>query len=247
MNYLKMITVVVISVLIYSCGASHHLIDESIYQNDDFTYNHLMNNEVIIAGISSSMIKFSNEERVEYSSMLSNRLLEGLEDVHKISFINTMQMIDKVGKQKYFEIMSMFDRGLILSGGDFHLISNSLPDTKYILVAFVKNENIIDRSFDEYIEEDEEKKRKTDYERTYLLTIDFQIYDIYREELVWSNVIYNEADRSESRTTRTGCFESCADTIIDNILFGSPAEISREEVFAKTIEKFTENLVRTKS
>ena len=83
-----------LSVLFYSCGASHHLRDESIYQNDDFTYNHLMDNEVIIAGVSSSMIKFSNEERIEYSSILSNKLLEGLADVHKISLRSTMQMID---------------------------------------------------------------------------------------------------------------------------------------------------------
>jgi hypothetical protein len=128
------------------------------------------------------------------------------------------------------------------------LIRESPIDSKYFLVAHIVNENIIDDSSREYIENENNKNKsvETTYEKTYLLTINFQIYDLDQKKQVWSNVIYNQANRSESRTTRTGCFESCVDTIIDNIIMGSPAEISREEVFAKMIEKFVENLAESR-
>jgi formate dehydrogenase assembly factor FdhD len=152
-----------------------------------------------------------------------------------------------MGKQNYFDTMNIFDSGVILSERDIDIIIESPVKSKYFLVAHIVNENIIDGSSKEYIESENDKKSvETTYEKTYLLTIDFQIYDLDQKKQVWSNVIYNRADRTESRTTRTGCFESCVDNLIDNIIMGSPAEISREEVFAKMIEKFVENLAESK-
>ncbi len=59
--------------------------------------------------------------------------------------------------------------------------------------------------------------------------------------MVWNNVIYNEVDRTETRTTRTGCFESCIDDLMQTILFGEPAEIGREEVLAEIVKKFADD------
>jgi hypothetical protein len=63
--------------------------------------------------------------------------------------------------------------------------------------------------------------------------------------LVWENSIFNQAQRTESRSTQTGCFESCVSDIVQQILFGEPAEISREEVFVKIVEKFAEDIAKT--
>ncbi|MBN1446617.1 MAG: hypothetical protein JXA28_01700 [Bacteroidetes bacterium] len=62
------------------------------------------------------------------------------------------------------------------------------------------------------------------------MTIDFQLYDVRLPKMVMNNVLFNRMNRRETRTTRTGCLESCFDTVIDNLFFGTPAEISREEV-----------------
>ena len=94
---------VILSLLLSSCGASHQLTDESRYQTDDFRYNNLKSNELVIGGISSLNVEISREDRIQYSSMLSNLVLEQLKDVHTIRLVNTMQMVNKVGKQNYFE------------------------------------------------------------------------------------------------------------------------------------------------
>jgi hypothetical protein len=235
------------SILLLSCGAKHHLRDDLVYKADNFTYNSLKGSGMIIAGISSEIVDFSREDRLEYSTIISNILVEKLEDAHTINIINTRQLIDKLGKPKYFEIMEKFDYQRTIDRENIQLIQNALPSINFMLVSYIVNENIIDESYDEYIETEGEEKLETEYERSYFLTIDFQIYDIIQEEMVWHNVVYNEAERSETRTTRTGCVESCLDDIVQTILFGSPAEIGREEVVAKTIEKFAKNLARTKS
>ena len=59
-----------------------------------------------------------------------------------------------------------------------------------------------------------------------------------------NSVIYNQAEQTETRTTSTGCFESCFENIMSDILFGEAAEIDREEVLAKIYEKFAKDLAK---
>jgi len=247
-NYKKITStrfLVIISIILCSCGASHYLRDDVIFKDADFSYNYLKNNGMIIGGISSQLINLTTEERIKYSAILSNVLLEKLKDAHNIHIINTLQFIDKSGKEKYFEIMDTFDMEKTIKMETIHFLRDTLPEAKYILFAYIENENIIDNSFEEYIVDKEGKEKlETEYKKTYLLTIEFQMYDILQEKLVLNNIIYNEAKQTESRTTRTGCFESCIDNLIQDILFGEAAEIDREEVLAKISEKFAKDLVK---
>ena len=122
-----------------------------------------------------------------------------------------------------------------------------MPDIKYILIAYIENENIIDNSYEVYEDEDEqENETETEYKKTYLLSVDFKVYDLLQEKLVWNSVIYNQAENTESRTTRSGCFESFIDSIFQDILFGEPAEIDREEVLAKITDRLAEGLEKSK-
>lgn len=230
--------------IFFSCVTQFQLTDKILHKHDDFTYNQLKNNTMIIGGISSQVIDLSLEDRARYSSIISNILLEELADVHTIHIISTPQLLGKIGKESYLDMMVLLDEEPILYQDDISLIKNWVPDTRYILFANIENENVINRSSKEYI--DDGKNIETDYERTYLLTIDFQLYDLIIEDLVWNNVIYNQAERTETRSTGSGCFESCATSLLQSILLGTPAEISREEVLEKTTKKFVENLVKTK-
>jgi hypothetical protein len=249
MNYFKKIMSIQIFVLtfmlLFSCGAKHHLIDNVVYKDDNFTYNHLKDNGIIVGGLSSPVVELSRKERIEYGSIISNILVDKMKDVHTINIINTIQLVDKLGKEKYFEIMENFDEVRMIKRENIQLIRDSIPYIKFMLLTSIENENIIDKSYQKYIEVEEEKTIETEYVKTYLLTINFQIYDIFQEKMVWHNVIYNQAENSETRSTRTGCFESCMDDIIQTILFGSPAEIDRKEVLAKTVEKFVKDLGKT--
>jgi hypothetical protein len=88
------IFLIIVSILLFSCGASHRLKDESIYQANDFSFTQLWNQDLIIGGVSSWEIDITPENRIKYSSILSNIILEDLKDVHKIDLINTMQFVE---------------------------------------------------------------------------------------------------------------------------------------------------------
>ena len=248
MNYLKKFTVIcsliIISIVLCSCGASHHLRDNVVYIDDDFTYNHLRNNGIIIGGVASQLINLSVEKRIEYSSLLSNKMLESLKDVHAIQLMNTLQFVHEIGKENYFEIMDYYDQEKTIEKETIQFIRDSTPNVNYILFAYIENENIIDKSFDQYVKDQEGKDEiETEYQKTYLLTIEFYVYDMLKEKMVMNNVIYNQAEQTETRTTSTGCFESCVENIMYTIFFGEAAEIDREEVLAKIYEKFAKDLV----
>ena len=245
-KFFQILGLITLILLLFSCGASHSLRDENLYKDDDFAYDQLKNNTMIIGGIASRMIKFTNEDRIRYGSILSNILVEELKDVHTINLINTRQLLSKIGKENYFAMMEDFDFEQVFVVEGIRFIRDSMPDAKYILLAYVENENIIDRSYDEYVEVDGEEQIETDYEKTYLLTIDYQLYDLLAEKMVWKNVIYNQAERTETRTTETGCFESCMSDMFQTMLFGAPAEIDRDEVIAETVERLAENLAKAK-
>lgn len=236
---------IIIAITLWSCGASHKLKDDIVYKDTDFTYNHLRNNGMIIGGISSQLINLTPEERLKYSSILSNVFLEKLKGAHNIRVITTEQFIDQIGKGEYLEIMNYFDREKTIQRETVQSLRDTLPDVKYIVFAYIENENVIDYSLEEYVEKEEGKKEiETEYQKTYLLTIEFQMFDIIQEKLVLNNIIHNESKKSETRTTRTGCFESCFDQVVNSILFGEPAEISREEVLAKISEQFAKDLAK---
>jgi len=236
---------IVVSIILCSCGASHKLTDDMIYKDAGFSYSHLKNSGMVICGISSQLIQLAPAERIKYGSLLSNVFVEKLKGAQNIHVINMPEFMTRIGKEKYFEIMHSFDLEKTVQPETVRFIRDTMPGANYILFAYIENENIIDRSVDQYIENEEGKEElETQYEKTYLLTVEFQLFDVLQEKLVLNNVLYNQAKRSESRTTGTGCVESCTSNIFQNILFGEPAEIDREEVLAKISEKFAKDLVK---
>jgi hypothetical protein len=246
--YKKAALFLIISITLCSCGASHHLTNKVFFKDPDFTFSHLRKNGIIIAGISSQQIQLTPEERIKYSSILSNVFLEKLKDAQNIRVINTSQLITRISKEKYLEMMDYFDTEEILRQETIHFLGDTLPEAKYIFFAHIDNENIIDRTSDEYVENEEGKKEKQiKYEKTYLLTIEFQMYDIPGEKLVLDNVIYNQAENTENRTTTSGCVGSCLNSLMHDILFGEPAKIDREEVLAKISERFAKDLAKVKN
>jgi hypothetical protein len=235
----------VIPLLFWGCGAGHKLVGETIFVDDNFTYNNLKENGLIVGGIATDVIALSRKDRVDYNTTFSKVLLEKLKDVSRIKLITPRQLIESMGSESYFTMMKGFDyeKTLFVEWAD--AINNKLPKVRYILFAYIVNENIVDVSHDYEIEDpDGEISQETEYEKTYYITVDFLMYDLFQKEIVCENSIFNKAQQTETRTSGTGCVESCLNSIIQAILFGQPAEISREEVFVKIVEKYTEEIAR---
>jgi hypothetical protein len=247
MNYITKILfavlIILTSFLLCSCGASHSIQEDVIYKDDNFSYNQLINNNVANGGVFSHLRNITYDQKTEYSFLLSKVLLEKLTDVHRITMVSTGQLINETGKDNYLIIMDNIEFEGILNNEDIIFIKESMPDLNYLLLAYITNENIIDRSETERVKNEEGKEEyKTDYMKTYLLTVEFLLYDLIQENMVYNIVVYSQAEKTESRTTETGCCEGGISSFISNIIHGPPAEISRDEVLAKIYERFAEQL-----
>ena len=230
------------SMFMLSCGASHHLSGVVMFKGPDYSYNQLRQGGLIIGGISSSMLDLTPEQRLEYSMLISNVFLEKHKDVDQLHVINTNQFVATTGRRMYLDLMKKVDGLNKMPDIYADSLKTLFPNTRYFLYADIENENVIDNQFDEYVEEEGKEKLQTNYEKTYLLTIEFRIYDLIEKQVCLRDRIHNEAKRTDSRTTRTGCVDSCVDSIIQDLIWGDAAEIDRTEVIAKITEKFAKEL-----
>ena len=240
MNYLNKIlfvhTIIIISLLLCSCGTKHSISDNIIYKDDNFSYNNLMSNGLVIGGIASQDINFTINERIQYSSLLSSILIDELKDVH---IINTSQLMGKIGKENYLSIMKEFDVEQMLLEEAMRFIGESMPEVEYIVLVYIENENISNESSTEY----DEGKYVTVYKTTYSLSAEFQIYDLFQEQMVWNNVIFNEA----LKTSKSGTTEGLLSVVMGDVVSSAFVTIDREDVLEEIYEKFADNLVKIKN
>jgi hypothetical protein len=239
MNYFKIVlsahSIVIISLLLCSCGTKHSIKDEFIYKDDNFTYHHLMNNGLVVGGVASQNIFITNDERIQYGSHLSTIIIKEHKD---LNIINTSQLMYKIGKENYFSIMKYFDVNKILGNENMRVIKELFPEFEYIILTYIENEYIRNESHTEETADDE-GKYKTVYKTTYSLAVEFQIYDVFKEQLVWNNILYNEAVKTQSRTE-----DSFLGVVIGDAMSGAYVTIDREDVLEEMYEKFAEDLVK---
>ena len=237
MNYFEKIlsahSILIISLLLYSCGTTHSISDNVIYKDDNFGYNQLMNGGVVIGGIAAKEVYFTNDERIEYNSHLTDIAIKEFKDVR---VINTLQLMGKIGTDHYFSIMKEYDAKQMLSNEDMRIIKESIPEIEYIIFVNIRNENT---SSDSYTERtaDSEGKYKTVYKTTYSLAAEFKIYDLSREQMVWNNIMYNEAVKTQDRTE-----DSSTDVVIGDLMSGVFVNIDREDVLEEIYEELAEVL-----
>ena len=239
MNYLNNIlfvnSIIIIFLLLYSCGTIHSIRDDVIYKEDSFSYNQLMNGGVVIGGIASQEINFTNEERTKYNSQFTNTMFKELKNVQIIS---TSQFINKIGKENYFSIIKEFNFEREISNEDLRVIKESIPEKEYIIFIYIDNENTKNESYTEQTA-DAEGKYKTVYKTTYSLAAEFQIYDLSREQMVWNNMIFNEAVKTQNREE-----DSLFGVVTGDVISSAFVEIDREDVLEEIYEKFAEGLLK---
>jgi hypothetical protein len=237
MNYFKKIlfahSIIIISLLLCSCGTKHSISDNVIYKDDDFSYNQLKNGGVVIGGIASQRINFTREERIEYNSHLSTIMIKELKDVR---IINTSQLVGKIGGKNYVGIMEDFDGEKMLTNEDIRVIKESISEIEYIIFAYIDSENTRNESYTEQTADDK-GKYKTVYKTTYSLAAEFQIYDLSREQMVWNNIMYNEAVKTQDRTE-----DSFFGVVTGDVISSAFVEIDREDVLEEIYEELAEVL-----
>ena len=242
MNYFIKIlsahSIILISLFFYSCGTTHSIRDDIIYKDDNFNYNQLMNSGVVIGGIASHQINFSNDERIQYSTYFTTSMFKELKDVHIIS---TSQFMNNIGKVNYFSIMEEFDFEREISNEDMVAIKESIPEKEYIIFAYIDSENTKNESYTEQTT-DEKGKYKTVYKTTYSLAAEFQIYDLSREKMVWNNMIFNEAVKTQNREE-----DSFFGVVTGDVMSSAFVSIDREDVLEEIYEKFGEDLLSIKN
>lgn len=227
-----------------SCGPSSSVYDDRIEQDLGFGYDDLKKGSLLVAGISATPGYFGAQERARLGGTLANLLLAALHGAPGLHIIGPGTVVQRLGLDSYDDMMRGIDEEGGLSRQYLPVLDSVAPDIRHVLVAYVTNENVMDFADEHYSEDGEEVT--TDYEKRFYLTVDFQLYDIRYEKMVFSHIVHNEAMRSESRTTSTGCVEGCMQSVLQNLLFGTPAELNREEVLSEMVERFAERLRTTR-
>jgi hypothetical protein len=237
MNYLKKILfvhlVVIISFLLCSCATKHSISDNVIYKKDNFNYNQLMNGGLVIGGIASQRINFTNDERIEYNSHLTAIAIKEFENVR---VINTLQLMGLIGTEHYFSIIKEYDAKQMLSNEDMRVIKESIPKIEYIIFVYIQSENTSNNSSTDWTK-DSEGNYKTVYKTTYSLAAEFQIYDLSREQMVWKSTMYNEAVKTDERAE-----DSSIGVVVGDIMSGVFVDIDREDVLEEMYEELAEGL-----
>ncbi|MFC2119752.1 hypothetical protein ACFLQ4_01640, partial [Bacteroidota bacterium] len=77
------------------------------------------------------------------------------------------------------------------------------------------------------------------YKTTYSLAAEFQIYDLSREQMVWNNMIFNEAVKTQNREE-----DSLFGVVTGDVISSAFVEIDREDVLEEIYEKFAEGLLK---
>ena len=241
--------VIIISFVICSCATKHSVRDNLIYKDDTFTPEYLQNKTLIVGGISSSRINLTNDERMSYSSLLTNIFIKKKEEnTDYINTIGTYNFRHRIGKDKFVEIMKRFDQEKILDKETMHFLCDTIPYAAFILLVYIENEDIVGESFNEYIEdEDGDKKLQITYKKTYSMSVESQIYDILLEKMVWNISINNVAKRTVRKTKQSVdlVFHVVEEIFEDEREPPDHAKINREEVLEKVFEKFAEDLAES--
>ncbi|MFC2093984.1 hypothetical protein ACFLSH_00005, partial [Bacteroidota bacterium] len=216
-----------------SCFTKHSISDNVLYKDDSFNYNQLMNSGVVIGGVTSKQINFTREERIEYNSHLSTIMMEELNDVR---VINTLQLMGKIGTDNYYSIIKEFDTQQMLRKEDMRVIKDSIPQIEYIIFVYIESENTSNDSYTDWTK-DSEGNYKTTFKTTYSLAAEFQIYDLSRELMIWNNIMYNEAVKTQDRTE-----DSSIGVVVGDIMSGVFVDIDREDVLEEMYEELAEGL-----
>ena len=99
----------VISIILLSCGASHHLRTDQIYQAGDFTYSDLKHSGFIVGGVSSGVIDMTYKVRMENNADFYETLLAEIKEAQVIHMMSPTQLLERIGRENYFNMMGNFD------------------------------------------------------------------------------------------------------------------------------------------
>ena len=125
-----------------------------------------------------------------------------------------------------------------ISNEYIRVIKEAIPEKEYIIFAYIVSENNKNESYTEKTA-DEEGKYKTVYKTTYSLAAEFQIYDLSREQMVWNNMIFNEAVKTQNREE-----DSFFGVVTGDVISSAYVTIDREDVLEEIYEKFAEDLIK---
>ncbi|NQT24073.1 hypothetical protein HQ585_01830 [candidate division KSB1 bacterium] len=230
-----------------SCGVRHSLHQTTLYQDSTFSVGDLQNKRLAVCGMASSFVSMSETERVEISMLLSTLLFDKcVEESSTMEIFNTKQVRYNLGEKLYTPLMKSLDSNSELDLKMMQSLSDSLPNTDYLLLGTIEDEVIRNDSVENTVESDGEEMIETTYTRTYVISSEFQIYNLKSGKKVWHNAIENEASKSEKTEEKAN---PSLGEIVTDIIFGEdeqldPVKLKREEVLEGIYKKLAKLLIQ---
>jgi len=227
-------------------------------QHGSFTYEAVMQDQLVIGGVVSTMDELSGIERIRYGDMLARELVD---EHNKIQIIPAGLVLKTMGAAWYQHWLDGYMLTGVVDSSDAVMIHRALPHARYLMLSRIEHHEI-NQSHSESetdVADSEEDRKKGEYEFVRVnvslntsrqMGATLMIYDLHQGLLAWSGYIRNRDinSNSASRTFdkhnrwREELTAAFVDALIEENRNSYPSPPSQEQVLRGIFAGFAEHM-----
>jgi len=227
-------------------------------QHVSFTYDNVMQGQLVVGGVVSTVGELTDIERIRYSDILFREFI----DEHKgIQLIRAGSLVKAMGAARYQQWLDNYMLTGVLDKRDTALIRQSFPHARYLILSRIELHDVTQSHSETEtdVADSEEDRKKGEFEFVRVdvslntsrqMGASLAVYDLQQGLLAWSGYI-SDTDTNANSSSRTfdkhnRWREELADAfihaLIDDDANSYPAAPPSESLLAGIYAGFAENM-----
>ena len=227
-------------------------------QHASFTYETVMQGQVVIGGVVSNVDELTDLDRLRYSDIQSRAFI----DEHQgIKIVRVGQLLQAMGAEPYHKWLDRFMVTGVITNSDADIVHQLFPHARYLILSRIESHNISEKHSETEtdVADSEEDREKGEFEFVRVdvslttsrqMGVTMMVYDMDQQLLVWSGYISKtESDSNSSSRTfdkHKRWSEELVAAFIDGLIQPDsnsyPAAPPEAEVLEAIFEGFAENM-----
>ncbi len=236
-----LIVIMMAGFLCSSCGSGITAVTEEMEKDSGFGFDRLKGSGIVVVGVTARGGTVTGEDRLDLSAAMASLLQESLPTDARITCVSPEILAARMGEEPYEAFMLQCDNEGMLTSEDLKKLTLLSPGGRYVLLMDLLTDATSNRSSTSWVSDEQSENYETVYEEERYVRVDFQLYDTAAEKMVWRSLIVDR--KVDSQQVNSG--ESFGDVLVTGIIyaiFGSPADVELDEVFAGVVEHCAEDL-----
>lgn len=233
--------IAIAGLLCSSCGSSGTAVTEEMEKDAGFGFERLRGNGIVVVGVTARGGTVTGEDRLDLSDAMARLLQESLPADARITCVSPEALAATMGEEPYEAFMLRCDNEGLLTAEDLKNLTVLAPGGRYVLLMDLITDATSNSSSTSWVSDEKSRNYETVYEEERFVRVDFQLYDTAAEKMVWRSLIVDR--KVDAEAVNSG--ESFGEVLITGIIyaiFGSPADVDLDDVFAGVVEHCAEDL-----